>query len=205
MAPDGEGRLIETFGHELRADGTINHDVRLGWPEVVSYDIVADPSNRVDVTRMPRESRGLRRYLSAARPECAPRSPGAAACLLHSATELYKVHVVPADLASAWWLMLADEPDVRSLGTAVDRVGRQVEAFAAPPGEGGIGTEIPVILVDPVTGRLVGNESITLETDYLRIDGPAVTSFTSVTEAHFVNSIGAEAAPLTPAAPPTPR
>jgi hypothetical protein len=66
--------------------------------------------------------------------------------------------VVPPRLEAASWRMLAGQPDVRYLGTVIDRAGRRGDAVATTIGD----AERLVLIISPSTGRLLGEEDIDL-------------------------------------------
>jgi hypothetical protein len=68
--------------------------------------------------------------------------------------------VLSPQLTAALWRVLAAEPQVRDLGTAVDRAGRPGEAVATD--FGGRGNERLVLIISPSTGQLLDEEDIFL-------------------------------------------
>ncbi len=78
---------------------------------------------------------------------------------------------------SALLAMLARQPDLISLGTAVDRLGRPVDAIAFDSAYSGLPTRY-VLLFDPGTGTLLGSEDILTKTaGKLSVPIPSVISY----------------------------
>lgn len=189
MAADDSGVVIQRAGPELLPNGELDPD-----PVTTADDVVRDafvPGDFPDVTAsLPRDPDELREALVATMPEsCLVARELEAACLVAEVGVYSTGYLIPSDLAAATWQMLAADPHVHTLGTAIDRAGREVTAVAAPPRTIGFGTSIDVLLIDPATGRLVGTEDVTLETTYLDIDGPTVTSFTTLLDARWVETV----------------
>jgi hypothetical protein len=65
---------------------------------------------------------------------------------------------VPPRLEAAIWRVLAGQPDIRYLGTVIDRAGRRGDAVATTIGR----AERLVLIISPSTGRLLGEEDIDL-------------------------------------------
>lgn len=65
---------------------------------------------------------------------------------------------VPPRLEAAIWRMLAGQPDIRYLGTVIDRAGRRGDAVATTIGR----AERLALIISPSTGRLLGEEDIDL-------------------------------------------
>lgn len=186
LRPDGSVTVEEWMASSIDPSGALNLDSPHNQP-AKTVDQIPPGSTPDTPASLSREPTALADQLLAEMPpDCDASTDARAACLLDQAAWLSSTFVLPSDLAEALLLSLAAEPGVRYLGTATDRVGRPVEAIAAPPTNAGLGLSVLVLLIDTATGRVVGTETVTLETDYLEIDGPTVTGFTTLTDAEWV-------------------
>lgn len=189
IGADGSMVAEQHLGAELTPDGALDPDPPLQAPDY-SRD-VSPAGSMPDVPgELPADAAELAEALLAEMSdECRSGPEAVSACLLEQVAWLYTTFLIPPDLASDIWQMLAAQSGVRTLGAAIDRLGRDVEAIAAPPRESGLGMGVLILLIDPETGRMVGTETVTLDTDYLEIDGPTVTGFTTLTDARLVTDI----------------
>lgn len=105
-----------------------------------------------------------------------------AECLVVAVEQLYERYVVPPDMAARLWRALADEPDLRDLGTTTDRLGRPASAvaLASDPADT-VRSTVTVLLISPDTGELTGTETVTLVDTVIDVDQPTVTTFTTWT------------------------
>lgn len=186
----GAATLTQRQGTELRPDGTID-------PAPVTTGIVDStdetPPGTVPDTpaKLSRDPAVLVDQLLVGMPPTCEDSPAERAwCLLDQVNALTTTYLLPPDLMAAVWEMLAGEPGVRTLGSAVDRKGRAVETVTTPPHDSGYDTTVRILLVDPTSGQVVGSETVALETDLMEIDGPTVTGFVTITDARWVAEIG---------------
>jgi hypothetical protein len=111
--------------------------------------------------------------------------PAATACLFREVTALSHQWVLPGTLTAALWEILAEQPDVRSLGKVEDRAGRPGVGFAidlaGPPHLRSI------LIVSRETGRLLGSEEVLTEDDAdTKVQAPAVYSFTTIVKSHWI-------------------
>lgn len=190
LQADGSFVLEQRTGAELRPDGTIDPNPPLRAPEF-SRDSSPAGSMPDTVTLLPRDPSTLRaELLTDMPPECTTHADITAACLLEQTAWLSTTYLIPGDLAATLWEVLATEPAIHTLGRTRDRAGRDVVALAAPPRNSDYGTTVLVLLADLTTGRMVGTETMTLATDYLEIEGPTVTAFTTITDARLVTTPG---------------
>ncbi|MGO1318224.1 MAG: CU044_5270 family protein [Cellulomonadaceae bacterium] len=192
IAPDGSGLTEQRTGPLLRADGTIDPDPGREYEET-SGDTFAPgegASARYPDT-LPLEPDELRdALLDPWGADLSPDPSLRAALLIDEIRSLSTTYVLDEDTAAALWHMLAQEEAVVTLGEARDRIGRTVVAVAAPPLDLGAGPSVTVLLIDPSTGRLVGDEIVTLSSEALDVTEPTVTGFTTIVEARFVTTIG---------------
>lgn len=122
--------------------------------------------------------------------ECPAKSgPVAAECLMSEIGSLTAEHVVSGRMFAMFWQVLADEPSIRDLGSAEDRVHR--------PGVGisMISPTAPqfrrVLIISPRSGRLLGSEEVLIKSDKaLDLHAPAIYSFTAITQSRRTASTG---------------
>lgn len=186
IAEDGSALAIESQGDALLPDGTLDPS-----PAVPSIDGASDvfPPGALDeiLYGFSREPDLLREQLLEGRePECR-QEEGMAWCLMEAIANHAVTYVVPADLNGTFWRMLAETPHVYLLGETSDRMGRPAVAIASLPVETSFETTVLVLLADPSTGRILGRERISLESELIDIDRPSVTSFTTITESRWVD------------------
>lgn len=122
---------------------------------------------------------------------CTTSDTDAARCLLDEAQSLAVTFVLQPELMSTIWRALADTGQVRTLGTATDRIGRDVVALGVTPSSAEAESSVLVVLADPRTGAILGTETTTLATAVFDISGPAVTTFAVITVSAYVDAIGA--------------
>lgn len=192
LAPDGSSLTRTAAGTPLRTDGSLDPDP-IGEPSEPVGEQVNPPGSFLDPTlaALPREPDALRADRLGQLPGlCDSDEVTATWCLLTDLVSLASLHVLPADLAAAYWTVLAEDPNVVLLGNATDRLGRDVVAVAGPPFDEGYGPSVTVILLEATTGRMVGSETVTLESDLLGITEPTVTGFTAIRTARFVQAAG---------------
>lgn len=157
-----------------------------------SEDIL--PPGSVDsavVTGLPRDADGLRAETieQFAAMNCTSGPALQAWCLYLQTSGLHTVFVVPGDLTATLWRVLAEEPSVAHLGTVTDRLGREAAAIAFPPFPEVGYSRVQVLLIDPDSGALIGEEEITLLDPDLGIDEPTVTMFTAYLERSWVAEV----------------
>ena len=125
-----------------------------------------------------------------ARAECDTSKPREITpCLYREIVDAYTNYVVPGPTASAFWAILAQRNDVRTLGTVTDRSGRA-----------GIGIAFPVdpdndlrsiIIIDRTTGQLMGRETLLTRDDAaLGVEAPAIYSFSAILEVGLTKRTG---------------
>ena len=91
--------------------------------------------------------------------------------------DLRAARPIDPTLQSALLRMLAGEPGVVSLGTAIDRLGRVVDAFAVDSDYSGLPTR-DILLFDPADGQLLGSERVlTTSAGDLGVQIPSVISY----------------------------
>ncbi len=110
-------------------------------------------------------------------------------CLDLQTSGLHTVFFVPGDLTATLWRVLAEEPSVAHLGTVTDRLGRDAVAIAFPPFPEVGYSRVQVLLIDPDSGALIGEEEITLLDPDLGIDEPTVTMFTAYLERSWESEV----------------
>jgi hypothetical protein len=142
--------------------------------------------------RFPRNPAALRTALLAYKnmgAACPPDPSQQTPCLMTAVRDLYSQYVIPPDLAAAIWTVLADQPDLKYLGTTTDRAGRAAKGIAYQ-----IATQdaaiVTVLLIDPEDGQLIGTETVTLKDPALGVDRPTVTGFETYTARAWVANIG---------------
>jgi hypothetical protein len=117
----------------------------------------------------------------------APSGPAATACLFREVIALSHQWVLPGPLTAALWEILAEQPDVRSLGKVEDRAGRPGVGFAIDlPGPPHLRS---ILIVSRDDGRLLGSEEVLTEDDPdTKVQAPAVYSFTTIVKSHWIAS-----------------
>jgi hypothetical protein len=191
LSQDGSLVNRERRGAALDANGRITDDPDWGAP-VDSEDVL--PPGTVDravIEDLPREVGALRAALldRMAPMDCSVDPARRAWCLAAEISNLNHAFIIPGDLEAALWRVLADEPSIGYLGTVTDRAGRQAVAIAAPPLPDLGYTRVLVLLADPDTGVLLGEEQIDTDSPELGIEQPSVTGFTCYTSRAWVAEI----------------
>lgn len=186
---DGSLRIVERRGDPLPADGRGLPRKGKWSDEPISAD-ETQPAGSVDpdvVTKLPTQSDALRAKLLEIT-KCPDKLPGSGRsfCLYNEILALYQVNVVPPEVNAALWRVLAGEKDFRSLGEVKDRAGRPGLGISL------ITTDRPeyrnILIIDPKTGRLLGNEQILITSaDGLKITPPAIMSFTAILESKYLD------------------
>ena len=186
LRPDGSLTTHERRGQALSADGrglapddagkrTVNESLEPGSVELFEPRLSTDPAKLADQ---------LLDYTA-----CESRRLGAirAGCLFSAIKDLYQFQVVRPQLTTALWRMLAEEKGFRSLGTFVDRAGRDAMSLSyINPAEP---TYRELFFGDMETGQLIGFEEILIKTiPDLKVKPPSVTSFSTFLKTKFVNS-----------------
>lgn len=193
VAPNGSGLTEQHTGPFLRADGTIDPDPGRERQEI-SGDTFG-PGEGAFATypdTLPLDPDALRDTLL--EPWATPLhsdTSSRAALLIDEVNSLSMLYVLDGDTAASLWDMLAGEEAVVTLGETRDRIGRSVVAIASPPIDNGAGPSVRVLLADPVTGRLVGNEIVALSSPSLDGTEPTVTGFTTIIDSRLVETVGA--------------
>ncbi len=109
-------------------------------------------------------------------------TPGGA--LLSQVATLASTYVLPPELVSALWEVLAEEAGVTLLGTTEDRRGRDALVLSAPAMDG---HHQQLLLADPDTGAVLGDELVLVQaTDAYSFAPPAVTSFNTIVRAERI-------------------
>lgn len=193
LRPDGSRLNIEVRGAPLDVDGTLaGPDVPLlSGPRSVD-DLPPGTYDAALAENLPREPEALRAALlePLALVGCDQSAELMATCLTGEVVSLFTTYVVPADVASSLWTVLAEEQAVVSLGTVVDRAGREGLAVAAePPATDPTGL-VTVLIGDPETGQLLGTETIVSTAPELGIDSPTVTGFRAILSSRWVPDPG---------------
>lgn len=188
-AKDGSHHAVQMPGTPLNTDGSVATDPVETVPGPISTwaepaGAFADPT----LAAIPRDPEGARHALLDGLEVCFS-DEFRAICLVDAVNRLFVQHVVPPDLAAVLWQVLAAEEEVRLLGEATDRLGRPSMAIGALTGEVGH-QSVLVLLVDPETGMGLGNEIVTIEAEYLQIDRPTVTGFTTIVTTDRVDALG---------------
>ncbi|HEY0215388.1 MAG TPA: CU044_5270 family protein [Cellulomonas sp.] len=111
-------------------------------------------------------------------------------CLYTAATGLASTYVLPSRFESALWQVLADSPEVTLAGDVTDRLGRRAVAVSVPGPVEDAGVTVRVLLIDVATGRLSGQEEVTLTSEVLEIDEPTVTLFSYIVSSAWVAQAG---------------
>lgn len=188
IADDGSARAVERQGNALSADGTL--DPSPVPPSIEEATDELSPGTFGTLSALPLDPDELRQQILEEREAECHREERVSACLMEAITNYATTYVLAADLNSAFWLMLAEAPHVYLLGETTDRMGRSAIAIASLPVETSFETTVHVLLLDPETGRVMGDERVTVESTLVDIDGPSVTSFTTITDARMVAEVG---------------
>lgn len=182
IAPDGSATFVQWRGPGLAPSGELDRDVVVDTtPANASVDrLPAGTFDADEAARLSREPAELRRQLLASLASLGcdrPDFPDTAACLYLAITDLADRLVLPSDLNAALWQVLADEPGLSLGGEVVDRLGDGAVALAFPVSTWDTDPTLRVLLIDPDTGRIAGREEVTLSSELLELDQPAVTQF----------------------------
>ena len=134
LYPDGRFRTRAHLGEPLTADGRgVPQGGRLDR-ETTFLDERDEPAGSRDAqffVDMPRTVDGVRDALLDDI-ECLDRERGQERswCLTDQIVNLSQTYVIPPDVMASIWRMLAEEEDIRSLGTVKDRTGRDAVALS---------------------------------------------------------------------------
>ncbi|GAA6527449.1 hypothetical protein [Intrasporangium sp. DVR] len=172
VAADGTWHRVAAYGRPVAGDLTATD---LPAPGEVESDELFPPGRapRIFPEPLAEDELGLRGQLAAAH----PIDRLGTAELFVALTDLAKEqNPGPASRAAALRL-LAGSPDVHSLGAMTDRDGRPGRGFAVDSDLTGLPTRY-VLIVDPLTGRLLASEQVLTErAGRLDVDVPAVISY----------------------------
>lgn len=193
-AADGSARVVQRRAEPVTYDGQIDTTAGPSAAGSESVDDVpaggADPSA---VSRLPRDPEALEEALLAQVPDGLATGPEDEDLLLtRTVVSQYQFSVVPQDVASGMWSVLADAPSVRLVGETTDRLGRPGVAVAVADAldeESGV-EAVLVLIVSPTDGQLLGTETVTLTSPVLDVEEPTVTGFTAFTDRAWVEAIG---------------
>lgn len=193
--PDGRFRLIEHRGTPLAPDGR-GAPSRGDWeklPAVIDEIHAAELTPAGLVDDLSTDPSVLRDQLLK-QAQCGNELGGLpdGLCLFSAVEALFTQYVVPPRLAAVMWTVLAVEPDVRSLGSVRDRVGRR-----------GVGVSLFdksdldkrwVLVISPKSGQLLGAEQILLEpSKEISSTVPAIVQFTAIIAANRSHDVPSEA------------
>ena len=99
--------------------------------------------------------------------------------LVAAVSDLYREWRPGAVQRAAVLQVLAGDPDVETLGTTTDRLGRSGEAFGVESDASGLPTRY-VLVVDPTTGQLLASEQwLTADAGRLDVPVPSVIAYTA--------------------------
>ncbi|MDR7255081.1 hypothetical protein J2X46_004083 [Nocardioides sp. BE266] len=180
---NGTLRAIERRGAPVSQDGLIDapHVPTGTVVSTVSFESL-DPGPRYadDLPTKPTELRA--RLIQGQDPLVCATASGA--CLISDVVDLNHNYVVPPALTAALWRVLAVDASITYLGRIHDRLGRPADAFTTP---GEDGRRQKLLLIDPNTGRYLGEEVILTESSpQFDFTPPAVLSFSALVEAERV-------------------
>ncbi len=195
LMPDGAVRVDETRSAPLDVHGRMTEDIQ-GAPDRSTSD--TSPAGTIDpdvASRLSEDPAALRSTLldTQAGLPCDQDARWQAECLVRAIQMVYDQYVVPPELASAMWRVLADEQALRTLGTTVDRLGRPAGTVALPSEPGETPEQVAVLLLSKRTGEYLGSETVTLRDPTLKIDRPTVTGFSELSAARWVRDSGGTA------------
>ncbi|WP_024286733.1 CU044_5270 family protein [Cellulomonas sp. KRMCY2] len=191
-APDGSARVDQTRAPALDLDGRLSTDAPASVPGVSSDVAGPGTEDAALPQQLPLDRAALRATLLA-RYDALPCGQSAAwttQCLLTAVQDLYAQYVVPPELRASLWLVLADDPGVKDLGSTEDRFGRPAHAVAVQTTDDPRSSGVVVLLISPTTGDLLGTENITLRDEQMGITNPTVTAFTTFTTSTWVDAVG---------------
>lgn len=180
LLPSGTLRDEQHRGDPLDRQGEITDDGSWRGASRTSDETfdTGQPANYPET--LPTDPSKLLRAL-APLPDCAGKRGD---CLLNAVANIFTTYVVAPEASRALWRAAAGLPDVETLGTTTDRLGRHVVALTAPAPKTG---QQVVVLVDPDTGAFRGSESILVAAnDDFAFSPPAVVAFTAVLDARRV-------------------
>ncbi|MFT4081756.1 MAG: CU044_5270 family protein [Nocardioides sp.] len=181
LLPNGKMRDIEHRGEPLDRHGQISRATGSWQSSPRAADETFDtgqPANYPET--LPTDPAKLVRAL-------APRNGCADArgdCLLNALANIYTTYVVAPSVSQALWRATARLPDIETLGTTTDRLGRHAIALTAPAPS--TGQQI-IVLADPQTGSVLGSETIlTKPNKDFTFSPPAVVAFTALLDSQRV-------------------
>ncbi len=182
--PNGTMRVIERRGAPLTSQGRIDAHVDLTAEPITSDDAFPSPDPGPNYAAgLPTTAAELTAAL-AADDDPALCGDYSVACLVNDVIDLHRSYVVPPAVDAAFWSALSEEPAVTYLGHTTDRIGRKVIAFTTPSYDK---VSQIVIFADPETGAFLGDELVlTSPSDAYSFHPPAVTSFTAIVDARYV-------------------
>lgn len=191
LGPDGAATLEQTSSRPLLPDGQVDPEPARDTQPAARDEIPAGdiPDVPAALSAAP-EGERLELLLEGMPEACSQSQERHASCVLEQMGWLLSTYLPDGDLLSSLWHEIAAETQVRTLGLATDRLGRDVVALAAPATTEGGESRVLVLLVDPATGALAGTETIALASEVLDISGPTVVGFTAVSKALRVEELG---------------
>ncbi|MFJ9446316.1 CU044_5270 family protein [Kitasatospora sp. NPDC101235] len=148
-----------------------------GWPtEAGKLEVNDEPAGsraRMWDDRPPTDPKVLKTWLEQGHPvENGPAET------LAAITDLLRERVLSAPERAAVLRVLADVPGLAYQGTTTDRAGRTGKAFSLDGDHGGL-PKRHTLIVDPVTGRIIGDEeTLTKSAGKLGVPIPSVISYT---------------------------
>ncbi|MDV3220438.1 hypothetical protein [Intrasporangium sp.] len=169
---DGSWRRLASYGQPVAGDLDATDLPAHG--EVESDEVYpADLAPRIFPERLAEDESGLREQLAQAH----PIDQLGTAELFVALTDLAKEQTPTPAARAALLGLLAEPDDVRALGAMTDRDGRPGRAFAVDSELSGLPTRY-VLIVDPLTGRVLASEQILTErAGKLAVEVPAVVSY----------------------------
>ena len=188
LYPDGRFRTRAHLGEPLKGDG---RGVPFGGHldrGTTFFDEENEPAGSRDArffADMPNTVDGVRDDLLD-RKKCLERQRGQERtfCLTDQVRNLSQVYVVPPAVMANIWRMLAQEEDIRSLGTVKDRTGR--EAVALSFIWNGAPEYRSVLLADSDSGQVVGSERILIKpSPDSPVGPPAIEEFSAVVKSEY--------------------
>lgn len=189
VTPDGSLRIVERRDDPLPEDGR-GLPTKGGWVDQPATSDETEPAGSVEPGRaadLPTDPDALRATLldSAGCPDVTPGT-SRSLCIYDEILALHQFYVVPPAVDAALWRVLGGEEGFRTLGTVKDRAGREGVGISL------IADERPqsryMLIADEKTGRLLGTEEILISSvDGLKIDAPAILSFTAILESSYLD------------------
>jgi hypothetical protein len=105
-------------------------------------------------------------------------------CLFERINALYTTWIVPPQLSSHLWTMIAAEQGVRLLGGVTDRAGRRGVGISLIAGDEPQTRHI--LIISPTTGQLLGSEDILIKTTSRSdVKAPAIATFTAILDTRY--------------------